>query len=314
MNRRTFIKSGAGAFAVVAVGSVFSGCATATQTAFAKTYSYNGRMLRIVCPGVQGKLRALVIGDTHFALHDARDDAYADYYKRMAQWPAKKEPFEKLLAKAKKEKVDVILLVGDILSFPTLANVEYVKAQLDACGVPWIYTAGNHDWHFEGVPGSDLVQRAEWTKARLLPLYQGANPLMSSRVVKGVRIVAIDNSAYHVLPEQVEFWKAESAKGDPMALMMHIPFWHEGWSVTSCACPTWGAATDPYPDIERRERWAEKLMPSTFGFRKAVFSTPNLMGVFTGHHHRLQFAHADGQNCFGVPSGRTGEHLEVEIG
>jgi len=132
--------------------------------------------------------------------------------------------------------------------------------------------------------------------------------------VKGVRIVAIDNSAYHVLPEQVAFWKAEAAKGDPIALMMHVPFWHPGWSVCSCACPTWGAATDPYWEIERRERWAERLTPSTFEFRDAVFATPNLVGVFTGHHHVLQFAEADGKGCFTTPSNREGKFLDVRIG
>lgn len=310
IDRRGFLGFGAAAFAAAGSQTVGRGCAKE----FVKDYSYNGKLIRIPFPGVQGKLRVWVIGDTHFVLRDSRDDAYADNYRRMGQWGGDTTAFETLLAKAKAEKPDMLLLAGDIISFPTLANVEFVKARLDACGIPWFYTAGNHDWHFEGVPGSDLAQREEWTRKRLLPLHQGANPFMSSRVVKGVRIVAIDNSAYHVLPEQVAFWKQEAAKGDPIALIMHVPFWHEGWSVTSCACPTWGAATDPYPDIERRERWAEKLMPSTFEFRQAVFSTPNLVGIFTGHHHRLQFARADGQNCFGTPEGRKGEHLEVEIG
>lgn len=309
LDRRQFLGLGFGSVATAlpcsrGVGSCGSNSA----------YAYDGKVIRISCNGVQEKLRMFVVGDTHFALRDARDDAYADYYKRMGQWGAKKEPFEKMLVKAKQQKIDLIMLVGDIISFPTFANVEYIKSQLDACGVPWIFTAGNHDWHFEGVRGSDIAQRDEWIKSRLMPLYGGANPLMSSRVVNGVRIVAIDNSVYHVLPEQVEFWKAEAAKGEPIALMMHIPFWHPGWSVCSCACPTWGAATDPYPEIERRERWAEKLMPSTFDFRREVFATPNLVGIFTGHHHMLQFASVDGRNCFGAPGGRNGEHLEVEIG
>lgn len=309
MNRREFLK---GAALVGTVGSLpCAGRAEPSCAVAPKNWSYDGKVVRIPCPGVQGSLRAWVIGDTHFALRDARDDAYADYYRRMGQWCPKKEPFEKMLAKAQAEKPDVLLLVGDIISFPTLANIEYVKGRLDGCGVPWFYVAGNHDWHFEGVPGSDIAQRAEWTKRRLTPLYQGADPLMASRVVKGVRIVAIDNSVYHVLPEQVAFWKAEAAKGDPIALMMHIPFWHPGWSVCTCACPTWGAATDPYPDIERRERWAERLLPSTFEFRDAVYSTPNLVGVFTGHEHCLQFACEAGQNFFTVPSNRNGDFLKV---
>jgi len=315
MKRRDFLRGAALVGAAGVVPSVQGADGSAKPATLGRNWSFDGKTARIPCPGLPaGGLRAWVIGDTHFALRDARDDRYADYYKRMGQWCPQKEPFEKMLAAAAKERPDVLLLVGDNISFPTLANVEYLKTQLDRCGVPWFYVAGNHDWHFEGVPGSDLAQRAEWTRKRLTPLYQGADPLMASRVVKGVRIVAIDNSAYHVLPEQVAFWKTEAAKGDPIALMMHVPFWHPGWSVCSCACPTWGAATDPYWEIERRERWAERLMPSTFEFRDAVFATPNLVGVFTGHHHVLQFAEADGKGCFTTPSNRDGKFLDVRIG
>ena len=310
MDRRNFLKG----TALLGAAGLMPATYAKESPAVERTFSYDGKVVRIPFPGIREPLRVWVIGDTHFALRDARDDAYADYYRRMGQWCPKKEPFEQMLARAKAEKPDMLLLAGDIISFPTLANVEYVKERLDACGVPWFYTAGNHDWHFEGIPGSDLAQRAEWTKKRLTPLYQGDDPLMASRVVKGVRIVAIDNSVYHVLPEQLAFWKAEAAKGDPIALVMHIPLWHEGWNVFTCGNPAWGAANDPYWKIERRERWAEKLMPSTFAFRDAVLSTPNLAGVFTGHEHCLQFAHDNGKNFFGTPSNRTGLFLDVVIG
>lgn len=311
MNRREFLAAGASALTALACKAHDK--AADRATAREKTFSFDGKVVRIPFPGVEKTLNALVVGDTHFALHDERDNAYAGCYKRMAAYKTQKEPFQKMLAQAKADKIDLLMLVGDIISFPTLANVEFVKSQLDACGLPWMYTAGNHDWHFEGLPGKDLALRGDWIAKRLLPFYQGENPLMYSRMVNGVRIVAIDNSAYHILPEQVAFWKTEAAKGAPTVLMMHIPFWHEGWDVTTCACPAWGAAADPYHEIERRELWAKKLTPATFEFRRAVFSTPNLAGIFTGHEHALQFAHAEGQNCFGVPAGRKGAHLAVKI-
>lgn len=314
MNRREFLAGAAFAGAAGWAAKGARGEEVAVVRPASRTWSYDGQAVRIDCPGLREGVRVWVVGDTHFALRDARDDAFAEHCRRMGQWGAKKEAFEKMLARAARERPDMLLLVGDILSFPTLANVEYVKARLDGCGVPWFYVAGNHDWHFEGDAGSDLAQRAKWTKDRLAPLYGGADPLMASRVVKGVRIVAIDNSAYHVLPEQTAFWKTEAAKGDPVALMMHIPFWHPGWGVFTCGCPTWGAATDPYWKIERRERWAERQMASTFAFRDAVFATPNLVGVFTGHEHCLQFAQAEGAACFGTPSNRNGAFLDVRIG
>ena len=310
MDRRDFLRLGAGGAVVAAAG-----CVRAPDKAPDKAYSFDPhRGLRISWPGLAKPVRLRMVADTHFGLHDARDDRYADNYRRMAQWGAKKEPFEKMLASAKERKPDLLVLLGDNISFPTCANVEYLKSALDACGLPWTFVAGNHDWHFEGEEGSDFEQRDKWTKGRLAPLYQGESPLACSRVVNGVRIVMIDNSLYHVLPEQLAFWQAEIAKGDPTCLCMHIPFWQPGWSVTTCACPTWGAATDPYWQIERRQRWAEKLMPSTFAFREAVLSAPNLVGVFAGHEHVWQFARERGQNLFTVVGNGKGDYLDVTIG
>ena len=231
----------------------------------------------------------------------------------MAQWPSKKEPFEEMLGKVAESKADRLLLLGDIISFPTLANVEYLQRTLEASKLKYHYIAGNHDWHFEGEEGSDLEQRTRWIEKRLKPLYQGDNPLMYSFKIGGIRLVMIDNSAYHILPEQVDFWRAEAAKGDPMVLAMHIPFWQEGYLITTCDAPRWGAATDPYWEIERRERWAERSMPSTIEFRKAVYSTPNLVAIFAGHEHRLMFSSDKGKMQMVVPSNRAGAYLEVNF-
>ena len=223
ITRRTFFGTATGlATTGLAAGCTLPGGRAERAARGATSFALTGggaNAVRLTVPTLAHDLRLFVIGDTHFAFHDARDAAYADFYKRMAQWPAPREPFEKMLAKARAERPDLLLLVGDNLSFPTLANVDYLAAQLSASGLDWYYVAGNHDWHFEGVPGSDEAQRAEWAPKRLAPLYRGRDPFMSSRVVKGVRFVAIDNSIYHVSEAQLAFWKAEAAKGDPTVLL-----------------------------------------------------------------------------------------------
>ena len=82
----------------------------------------------------------------------------------------------------------------------------------------------------------------------------------------------------------------------------------------TCACPTWGAATDPYWQIERRRRWDEKLNPATFAFRDAVLATPKLVAVLAGHIHHFQVARDHGQNLFTAPANSKGEVLDVTIG
>ena len=315
--RREFFR-GAG----LAATGLAAGCCTAgmsggtTGQKLPRTFSLNaGGQLLLPWEGLAEPVRFVLIGDTHFGFRDSRDDRYADNYRRMGGCQPELEVLERALKRAKKGKADLVVCVGDNISFPTLANVEKLHGALEGCGVPWIYVAGNHDWHFEGDEGSDLEQRARWIEKRLKPLYQGANPLCYSKVVKGVRFVMIDNSLYHVLPEQLAFWKAEAAKGDPVALCMHIPLWTKGYSITTCGHPDWGAATDPYWKIERRQRWAERLMPSTYEFREAVLSTPNLVGVFTGHEHRVQVSQLEnGALMFTTAANSLGNSLEVVVG
>ena len=309
MTRRGFFAGGAG----LAASGLAGGCRCGNAAA-PRQFALTARNLRLPWPGLAEPVRFVVIGDTHWAYSDGRDAQHADNCRRMAQWPGDGDAIAKALQRAKDEQADLVVLVGDNISFPTLANVERLRGELEKSAVPWVYTAGNHDWHFEGDPGSDVEQRGRWIEKRLKWFYQGEDPLCHSKVVKGVRFVMIDNSVYHVLPEQLAFWRREAAKGDPTVLCMHIPLWTEGWGERLCGSPTWGAAVDPYWEIERRERWAERQMPSTFEFREAVLSTPNLIGVFTGHMHRLMAAQERGQLMFSVRRNSDGTSLEVTVG
>lgn len=316
VSRREFFKTAGFAAAAAA-----SGCVSGTRNSSgsgrapgASSFAYGKNdKLRITLPGLAEDVRVFVIGDSHLNLSDSRDDAYAGFYRRMSSNPCDTQTFENFLATVKKEKPDLLLLAGDIMSFPSLANVEYLKARLDETQTEWFYVSGNHDWHFEGVPGSDMAQREEWIAKRMLPLYQGRDPLMSSRLVKGVRFVAIDNSVYHVTGRQLDFWNAEAAKGDPIVLFMHIPLYVEGWGLFTCGNPQWGAAVDPYWEIERREKWAESLMPSTFAFREAVLSTPNLAAVFSGHIHHTMSAVENGKFMISVQDNRKGMYVDVRF-
>ena len=284
--------------------------------------------LRFTMPSYKGACRFMVVGDSHLTIDDARGEPFKEYSGRMSK-PyrsalhfrtgrpiASPDGFEYALAEAQKMKVDFLALVGDIVSFPSEAGVEYVRKRLDASGLNWMYISGNHDWHYEGLPGTEMALRAEWTKKRLAPLYQGADPMMASRVVKGIRFVFIDNSLYEILPEQLAFWKQEAAKGEPVALMMHIPLYMPGYDPreAGCAHPEWGAKVDPHWKIERRPQWPEAgHTQTTFAFREAVFSTPNLLGVFVGHDHCPMFAFDRGHVQCVTAANADGSFLYVRV-
>lgn len=139
------------------------------------------------------------------------------------------------------------------LQFPSEESVSFVKGVLDSSTIPYLYSSGNHDWHFEGLPGSSDDLRAEWREKSLLPLYGkrgnslsfsysssrpraclgkvvyfhkklsqyavsagGRNPShWSEDSPSGLRFVAIDNSTYQISEEQLGADGAAAGKNAP---------------------------------------------------------------------------------------------------
>lgn len=156
------------------------------------------------------------------------DSAYKNskHYMTGKEGPPQKY-FEEILEEAKKKNAELLLLTGDIINNPTFANVNYVKNKLDESGIEYIFTAGNHDWHFEGMDGKIKKLHSEWIQKRLTPFYKDNNPFCSSRIIKGVNFVSIDNSTYQVEKEQVDFFREQTAKSYPIVLCMHIPIYQQ---------------------------------------------------------------------------------------
>ncbi|SHJ23763.1 Calcineurin-like phosphoesterase [Tangfeifania diversioriginum] len=240
------------------------------------------------------------ITDTHLSIDDKRGEKYLEFSRRMAgayksnihfqsgESYSTKDSFEWTLKRAKEEKADLLALTGDIFSFPSEAAVEWVQDKLNETGIPFVYVAGNHDWHYEGMSGSSMKLRNIWTEKHLKAMYQGNNPLFASYDLNGIRFVCIDNSTYEILPQQLQFFKDMVNSGLPLILLMHIPLYMPGRPVGyGCAHPEWGENTDKNFDIERREKWRKGGHTKvTFDFYNEVFRTPNLLTILTGHIHQ----------------------------
>ena len=93
---------------------------------------------------------------------------------------------EEAIIKAENEKYDAILMLGDLQSFPSIAGVEKFAEIFQRSKVPCLYISGNHDWHFEGMHGSEQELREKWTKKLLSPLYGGRNPFFYAEMFNGI--------------------------------------------------------------------------------------------------------------------------------
>jgi hypothetical protein len=326
MKRRSFVL-GAGA-AVAAAGVRVSGADRGFPGEPVRgSFALDGTRVRIFSPACREAVRILMLADTHLFRDDQRGAPFIEFSGRMARAynqtkhfttgePTDPEQaFAAALIRAREWKPELLALVGDIVSFPSEAAVEWVLRKLSAVGIPFQYTAGNHDWHYEGMAGTLVELRATWTRERLAPLHQGANPLISVRAVGDVRVVMLDNSNYEILPEQLEFFRSEVRSGKPILLMVHIPLFAPGRSLGfGCGHPDWGGKNDRGYELERRERWRESGHTEvTRTFHREVFQAANLLGVFAGHVHRPSLDVVNGIPQFVTEANAVGAWMEIEV-
>ena len=329
MKRRSFIKESTTVFTGIGLSTV-----SCTQEQIKKDdqpfqvyVTMDEEKVSFYSEVVKEKIKIIHIVDTHLYMDDDRGIPFQNYSNRMAkaynqtthfktgEKTNPKKSFKETLAFAKKVNADVITLIGDIFSFPSELAIEWVVSELDAIGIPYIYSAGNHDWHYEGMKGSLTTLRDTWIEKRLMPLYQGKNPLMAAYDIKGIRFLAIDNSTYEINDEQLTFFSEQVASGLPVVLLVHIPMYAPGKRISfGCGNPNWGGKTDPNFELERRPKWPEKgHTKTTFEFYKKVFDSSNVMGIFAGHIHQSSIEIIKGKPQIVSDDNAHGAYLDIDF-
>ncbi|MBN2296027.1 MAG: metallophosphoesterase [Pirellulales bacterium] len=300
MKRRQFLKllGSAGAMAWHD-----SGMACSREYTIDTVHSFSEHEATIAIRGLKKVTRVLHVADSHISVFDESEAAFHQYAARMdkaySSVPHYKtgkptrpaDNFLKLMKMGTDKQVQLIALTGDIINNPSPASVRFVAKAVKKTGIPFMYVAGNHDWHYEGLPGTRAQLRQTWIEKSLLPLYGVKNPLYASNVIGGINFVTIDNSTYQVNDEQLKFFRRETARNMPLVLLMHIPLYLPkdagSNSVSICGDPRWGWDIDKNYKAERRERWSKDgNLPSTNAFVENVKQARNLAAVLVGHTHR----------------------------
>ena len=286
-----------------------------------------GHRIEVYSKAATRPIRVILAADTHLWINDERGGPYREYSDRMAGaynqtthflTGEKTDPatsFEKTLQLAVDAQVDLLALPGDTFSWPSEAAIEWAYEKLSRAGVPYAYVAGNHDWHYEGMPGPLDELRKTWINKRLLPMYQGNDPMMAAYDIEGIRFLAMDNSTYEISDRQLAFFKDQVKSGMPLILLVHIPLYVPGSPVSfGCGHPDWNANTDRNFKIERRPRWpAFGHTSTTMSFYREVFTAPNLMGVFAGHIHRPSSGIINGKFQIVADDNASGGYLDINF-
>ncbi len=324
MHRRNFLHL----VGISTLGLACAGTALARpRQHFARgNFSVEGNQVRFFGPAFRKPTRVFFLSDTHLWQSDDRELPYHQYSERMAaaynltqdfhtgQPTNPMQAFEATLKLAVEQKIDLLVLGGDILSYPSEAAIEWLEARVVETGIPYMYIAGNHDWHYEGMPGNAVDLRREWSEKRLKPLYQGANPLMATRDVHGIRFISIDDSTNEIFPEQLAYFNRQTEFDGPVVLVAHIPLYVPARPITfSCGNPHWGAAADTLHTMEGRQQWPAKHSKVTMDFHRRVFSTPNLVGILAGHIHTQSMDVFNGVPQLVAPPNLAGGYLDVRF-
>ncbi len=329
VSRRRFLQSAALSCAAWATCSSGADASDAQKSEdWQTTCSFDKNRVRIYSNKVAEKVKILQISDAHLYLDDERGDEFKEFSGRMAKAynntrnvktnePTNPiEMFRQIADEAQKARYDALALTGDIISFPTAAGVDFVRETLAETETPYYYVSGNHDWHFEGMPGTERDLRDEWIETRLKSLYpDGANPLIYARTVKGVKFLFVDDSIYEILPEQLDALQKELSANLPTLVFMHVPLYAPGRSVGfGVGHPGWNAKSDGNYKIERRPQWPESgHTKTTFDFRDALLQAPNVLGVFTGHIHVDSLDLCSGKPLHVAQAAVDGSTFELEI-
>ena len=246
------------------------------------THSWTDDTATIGVDGIERPLRVLHVTDSHISVPDEEvDQPYVRYGARMdglfADYSTL-QTFAAQMERARTEAPDLIALTGDHVNYPSPTAVAAVERLVVTTGRDSMFTAGNHDWRYAGLPGSDEDLRREWRERSLLPLYRGLPPHAGSLDLGGVRFVAIDNSTRQVDAEQLAFFDHALAGGLPVILLTHMPFRLPGDTAAHRAPPP--SSGDPIPLCGDPE--AESATDEFIG---RLLAARNVIAALCGHIH-----------------------------
>lgn len=242
--------------------------------------------------GVEKPFAILHISDTH--LTDAYDDEGAIMRKlrdvrRQTFGGSQEAALADSIAWARRN-VDYILHTGDLIDFQSRANFDLVKKHF---GDAMFGALGNHEFARQMWLAKTAEEKEspteEWkerSRAKLAEVYP-FDVVLHSQIVNGVNFVTLDDVYGTVTASQVERFRAEAAKGFPIVLCMHVPFYTDDiWRATTQYWRRSGRrfndAAVPPSNGEHQRQCSDRV---TRDFIASLKKEPLLKAILAGHLH-----------------------------
>lgn len=286
LNRRSFLAAAGGLVAAASLPSFAD-----DPSVFPKRGVFERLTLGYVhIPlGASKPFSVLHISDTHLT------EAYPDEDEKKQKLKSvrtqtfggrQEEALRDSLAWAKKN-VDYVLHTGDLIDWQSRANLDLVKKYYGEAAGAICGSVGNHE--FSRYMWLEKSENSEAYKEKTRALLGAAYPFdiaLQSTVVNGVNFVTIDDVYGYVTADQVERFRAEVAKGLPIILCMHVPFYtpHIWRANMKFWTPGRKFAGGPVPDA-RGDYIKQQKDVVTRDFIAYLKKEPLLKGILAGHLH-----------------------------
>lgn len=289
MDRRTFLRSAGCAGALIAT-SQLPAVAEDNPSVFPDRGQYERLSLSYatVAIGLPEPFSVLHFSDTHLTAaypHESANKQQLKANRTKTFGGRQEEALKDTLAWAKKN-VDYIVHTGDLIDWQSEANFDLVRKYF---GDAMVGSLGNHEFSPDmwlSDPKEDRTEAfKDLSRARLQQVYP-FDITLQSQVVKGVNFVTLDDVYGYVTERQVELFKQEAAKGLPIVLCMHVPFYTDDiWRTnirfwTNCDKPFRNARPDIYGEYK-----LQREDPVTSAFIQYLKTEPLLKAILAGHLH-----------------------------
>lgn len=252
----------------------------------------------VAVPGFNRKLTFLHVTDLHLTEVDERDpeamkyldrfrNLFDEYLPKDSPYPVSRQIYlDQIVQLANDRNVDAVIFTGDIIHYPSAANLETLADGLKNLRAPYLYTVGNHDWHFSHLPWNDQTRSDHY---HCFKEFTHGQPSIQVREIAGLRFIAVDNSNYQINEEQLNEIKGLLASPVPCLLFMHIPIYLPGLVQKTIA--KWNA-----PILMAAEGWSDENLKKWQVQNTSVFTqefydlilaneSKSLHGIFSGHVH-----------------------------
>lgn len=182
----------------------------------------------LVIEGLEGEYELLFITDTHVIVR-AEDDSEQVKENAESRYPgffdaagvSSAEQFPYWMEYANEQEVDAVLFGGDIIDYPSEANVAFLNENVSGLQMPYLYTLGNHDWTY---PWEYMTETAQTEYRPMLESVIKEDGVVQTLDMGEFLIVSVDNSSNQVSKEALDAYLTVLEAGKPVIVVTHVPF------------------------------------------------------------------------------------------